>query len=127
MTLLLDTSVFIWWVTGDSRLGVRARAAIAAPERDVYVSAVSAWEIAIKRGLGKLAFNGDVGALVEQEEFDELPVRIAHALEAESLPLHHRDPFDRMLVAQSRQERLTLLSSDRIFVRYDVELLPANA
>lgn len=127
MTLLLDTSAFIWWVTGDPRLGSRARAAMADAERQVFVSAVSAWEIAIKRGLGKLEFDGDVGALVRQEEFDELPISIAHAHEAESLPLHHRDPFDRVLVAQSRREGHVLLSGDRIFTRYDVELLPAGS
>ena len=127
MTLLLDTSAFIWWVMEDERLGPRARAAVADPERQVYVSAVSAWEIAIKRSLGKLQLDGDVGALVEREEFDELPIRIVHALEAESLPPHHRDPFDRMLVAQSRHEGLVLLTGDRVFTRYDVPLLPAHA
>ena len=127
MKLILDTSAFIWWITGDSRLGPRARATVADPGNGVLVSAVSAWEIAIKRSLGKLRFEGDVTTLVEREEFEELPVRIAHAEEAELLPLHHRDPFDRMLVAQSRQEGLVLLTSDRVFTRYDVPLLPADA
>jgi PIN domain nuclease of toxin-antitoxin system len=127
VTLLLDTSAFIWWVTDDSRLGPRARAAVADPDRRVHVSAVSAWEIAIKRSLGKLAFDGDVGALVEGEDFAELPIRISHALESESLPLHHRDPFDRMLIAQSRHENLVLITGDRVFTRYDVDLLPAQA
>lgn len=127
MTLLLDTSAFIWWVTEDARLGPKARAAVADSDRRVHVSAVSAWEIAIKRSLGKLTFDGDVGALVDREDFDELPIRIAHALEAEALPLHHRDPFDRMLIAQSRHENLVILTADRVFTRYDVRLLPAHA
>ena len=127
MTLLLDTSAFVWWVTEDARLGPVARSAVADPDRRVHVSAVSAWEIAIKRSLGKLEFDGDVGTLVEREDFDELPIRIAHALEAESLPLHHRDPFDRMLIAQSRREGLVILTGDPVFARYDVELLPAHA
>jgi len=127
VNLLLDTSVFIWWITGDTRLAPRARAAVADPGNGVVVSAVSAWEIAIKRALGKLRFEGEVTALVEREEFEELPVRIVHAEEAELLPLHHRDPFDRMLVAQSRHEGLVLLTSDRVFTQYDVPLLPANA
>ena len=127
MRVLLDTSAFLWWVTADARLGPKARAVVADPSRRVYVSAVSAWEIAIKQSLGKLDLDGDVGELVEREEFDELPVRIAHALEAESLPLHHRDPFDRMLIAQSRREDLVLLTGDRVFTRYDVRLLPADA
>ena len=127
MNLLLDTSAFIWWVTEDSRLGPQARSAVADPDRRVYVSAVSAWEIAIKRSLGKLRLEGDVGMLVEREDFDELPIDIVHALEAESLPPHHRDPFDRMLIAQSRHEGLVVLTGDRVFTRYDVELLPADA
>ena len=127
MTLLLDTSTFIWWVTEDPRLGPTARSAVADPHRRVHVSAVSAWEIAIKRSLGKLEFDGDVGALVEREDFDELPIHIAHALEAEALPLHHRDPFDRMLIAQSRHEGLVILTGDRVFTRYEVELMPADA
>ena len=108
-------------------MGPRARSAVADPNRRIHVSAVSAWEIAIKRSLGKLEFDGDVGALVEQEDFDELPIRLVHALEAESLPLHHRDPFDRMLIAQSRHEGMVVLTGDRIFTRYDVQLLPASA
>jgi PIN domain nuclease of toxin-antitoxin system len=127
LTLLLDTSAFIWWVTEDARLGPKARSAVADPDQRVHVSAVSAWEIAIKRSLGKLEFDGDVGALVEREDFDELPIQVAHALEEESLPLHHRDPFDRMLIAQSRRENLVILTGDRVFTRYDVQLLPAHA
>jgi PIN domain nuclease of toxin-antitoxin system len=127
LTLLLDTSAFIWWVTEDARLGPKARSAVADPNRSVHVSAVSAWEIAIKRSLGKLEFDGDVVSLVAREDFDELPIQIVHAVEAESLPLHHRDPFDRMLIAQSRHENLVLLTGDRVFTRYDVELMPAHA
>jgi PIN domain nuclease of toxin-antitoxin system len=127
LTLLLDTSAFIWWVTEDARLGPKARSAVADPNRSVHVSAVSAWEIAIKRSLGKLEFDGDVVSLVAREDFDELPIQIVHAVEAESLPLHHRDPFDRMLIAQSRHEKLVLLTGDRVFTRYDVELMPAHA
>jgi PIN domain nuclease of toxin-antitoxin system len=127
LTLLLDTSAFIWWVTEDSRLGPKARSAVADPNRSVHFSAVSAWEIAIKRSLGKLEFDGDVGSLVAREDFDELPIQIVHAVEAESLPRHHSDPFDRMLIAQSRHESLVLLTGDRVFTRYDVELMPAHA
>ena len=127
MTLLLDTSAFIWWLTDDDRLGPRARAAVADSSRRVHVSAVSAWEIAIKRSLGKLTFDGDVAALVESQDFDELPIRFAHGLEVESLPHHHRDPFDRMLIAQSRYEGMVVLTGDRIFTRYDVQLIPAGA
>ena len=127
MNLLLDTSVFIWWVTADERLGARARSAVADPASSVFVSAVSAWEIAIKRTMGKLEVEGDVDSLIEREEFDELPIRVVHTLEAESLPLHHRDPFDRMLIAQTRHEGMVLVTADRAIERYDVQLLPAHA
>ena len=127
MKLLLDTSAFLWWVTADERLGPRARAVVSESETTVFVSAVSAWEIAIKRSLGKLDVDGDVGRLIEQEDFEELPIRVVHALEAESLPHHHRDPFDRMLIAQSRHERMVLLTSDRTFVKYDVQILRAQS
>lgn len=127
MRLLLDTSAFLWWLTEDERLGPQARSAMAISENGVFVSAVSAWEIAIKRSLGKLDLSGDIAAWIEAEEFAELPVGVAHALEAELLPLHHRDPFDRMLVAQSRHENMTLVTSDRAISQYDVQILPANA
>ncbi len=100
---------------------------MADPASSVFVSAVSAWEIAIKRALGKLDLEGDVGDLIEREEFEELPIRVVHALAAESLPPHHRDPFDRMLIAQSRREGMLLVSDDRVMTRYDVKLLPAHA
>lgn len=127
MRLLLDTSAFLWWVTADERLGPRARAAVADSETPVFVSAVSAWEIAIKRSLGKLEVEGDVGSLIEQEDFEELPIRVVHAREAESLPPYHRDPFDRMLIAQSRHEGMVLLTGDRTFVKYEVQLLRAQS
>lgn len=92
----------------------------------MFVSAVSAWEIAIKRSLGKLRVEGDVAEWIEGEQFTELPVRGVHAVEAESLPLLHRDPFDRMLIAQTRHERMTLVTSDAKIARYEVEILAAD-
>ena len=126
MKLLLDTSAFLWWLTEDRRLGSQARSAVAGSENVVFVSAASAWEIAIKRSLGKLEVEGDVLGWIEGAEFTELPVRVIHAYEAETLPLHHRDPFDRMLIAQSRHEGMTLVTSDAKIAQYDVEILAAD-
>ncbi len=99
MRLLLDTHSFLWWIEDDPSLGSAARAAIDVPTNPVYVSAVSAWEIAIKRSKGTLeAPRGDVGTWIAQEGFAELEIAVRHATAAGALPLHHRDPFDRMLV-----------------------------
>lgn len=116
--LLLDTHVYIWWSLGDERLSATARKAIIEAEA-VYVSAASVWEASIKAGLGKL--DVDLGALVANiaaSGFFELPVRSAHALRVHDLPPHHRDPFDRLLVAQALHEPLVLLTADALLSPY---------
>ncbi|MDA0311993.1 MAG: type II toxin-antitoxin system VapC family toxin [Gemmatimonadetes bacterium] len=123
MRLLLDTHVLIWWDQGD-RLSAEAIAAIRQAEQ-VYVSAVTGWEIAIKKSIGRLETTRLVAEAVSESGFEELPVRLAHAAQVESLPWHHRDPFDRMLVAQSRAEGLTLVTRDAALDAYDVKLLKA--
>jgi PIN domain nuclease of toxin-antitoxin system len=120
--LLLDTHVFLWWRTASSRLGDQAREAIARAEV-VYVSAASAWEAVIKVGLGRLELPDRFEAGVEASGFEKLPVTFSHAEEAGALPHHHRDPLDRMLIAQARIERLTLVTHDRDFEPYGVDLL----
>lgn len=124
--LLLDTHVLLWVATRDDRLGGRAAAAIRDGRRVVFVSAASAWEIAIKRAIGKLDAPRDLAELMERYRFTPLDVTIEHALETEALPPHHRDPFDRLLVAQARRERLTLVSADPRLRAYEVRVLPAN-
>lgn len=121
MRLLLDTHVLIWWDEGVV-LSEEAVAAIRDAEQ-VYVSAVTGWEIAIKASLGRLDTTRSVIDAVTESGFEELPVRLAHARAVEALPGHHRDPFDRMLVAQAREEGLTLVSRDHAIARYDVRLL----
>jgi len=121
--LLLDTDVLIWWDQGD-RLSSEAIAAIRQAEQ-VYVSAVTGWEIAIKKSIGRLETTRLVAEAVSESGFEELPVRLAHAAYLESLPWHHRDPFDRMLVAQSRAEGLTLVTRDTALEAYDVKILKA--
>ena len=127
MRLLLDTHAFLWWIEDDPSLGSAARAAIVVPTNPVYVSAVSAWEIAIKRSKGTLeAPRGDVGTWIAQEGFAELEIAVRHGTAAGALPLHHRDPFDRLLVAQSQLEDMTLVTSDAGLTAYDVRIIRAD-
>ena len=125
MRLILDTHVLLWWLADDRRLKGPERRAIADRDALVYVSAVTVWEIAIKRSLGRLDLDVEV---LEQELVGggmiELPMKWRHAKVAAALPHHHEDPFDRMLVAQAQAEGLTLVSYDRAFKDYDVALLP---
>ena len=123
MRLLLDTHVFLWWLADDQRLDAERRGAIADPDSLVHVSAVTIWEVAIKEAHGRIEVDGDLVEEIERGGFLELPVSAAHAAAGGRLPPHHGDPFDRMLVAQAREEGLTLVSRDRILAAYDVPLL----
>lgn len=125
MKLLLDTHVLLWWAEEREELSGAARLALADGNNAVYVSAVTAWEMAIKHATGKLKTPDDLPGLLAANNFMELPVTIDHAMEVKSLPLHHRDPFDRMLAAQARTDRLTLVSRDPVFRRYGIPLLIA--
>ena len=121
MTLLLDTHAYLWWLAGDIRLGGDARRAISEPDSEIFVSVASLWEIAIKAGIGRL--KADVPAVVAEVEanrFRLLAIDRDHVIVLADLPRHHRDPFDRMLIAQARTEELTIVTSDRRFARYDV-------
>ena len=127
MRLLLDTSVLLWWLAGHERLGPGAVARIADPANDVLVSAVSAWEIAIKAGIGKLSVPPNPGDWLPRElaanGFTPLPVLVEHALAVFDLPQYHADPFDRLLIAQARCEQLALLTGDARLSAYPVEVL----
>ncbi len=122
--ILLDTHVFLWWAENDPRLGVAARDAIRTTS-DASISIVTAWEIAIKHAIGKLNILPLSADLLDREGFRLLPVTLDHAAESAHLPVHHRDPFDRMLVAQARHEHLTLITHDRRLFSYDVAIIPA--
>jgi PIN domain nuclease of toxin-antitoxin system len=127
MRLLLDTHALLWWLDGDKALSSNARKAIADETSDVLVSAVSAWEIATKHRLGKLPgaalVASDVDACIADQGFLELPIRLAHGQAAGALPGPHRDPFDRMLIAQAALEQLVLVSNETVFDAYGIKRL----
>jgi PIN domain nuclease of toxin-antitoxin system len=120
--LLLDTHAFIWWRENSSRLGGDARGHIASAGV-VFVSVASAWEAAIKIALGKLRLPEGFEAGVVASRFDKLPIQFSHAEAVAALPRHHDDPFDRMLIAQAIAERLTLITHDRRFALYDIDVV----
>lgn len=127
MRLLLDTHAFLWWTTDDARLSDLAREEIADGRNEVYFSAASGWEIAVKAGLGRVEAPEELGAFVTEQlsknAFRALPVHLTHALHVRTLPDHHRDPLDRLLVAQSFLENLPILSADPQVTRYPVEIV----
>ena len=127
MRLLLDTHALLWWLFDSDDLSASARAAIAEPENPVVVSSASAWEIATKHRIGKLPEAGDVVQrlpdYLRRGRLDVLPISLEHALEAGGLPGPHKDPFDRMLIAQARLEVLTVVTLDSVFADYGVPVL----
>ncbi len=125
MNLLLDTHVLLWWLDDNRTLSAKARKAIGEGGNLVFISAVSAWEIAIKKKLGKLRAPDDLEGEITRHRFQHLPITIAHALAVGKLPDHHADPFDRMLVAQAQVEGLTLISRDTRINKYRIHILEA--
>ena len=127
MRLLLDTHALLWWLLGDPGLSVIARTAIADPGNEVFASAASAWEITTKFRIGKLpkaaVIAADIAGIVAQQGFSELPVSIRQGQLAGSLPGIHKDPFDRMLVAQAIVTDMTIVSGDEILSAYGVARL----
>ncbi len=125
MRLLLDTHVLLWWLANDPSLKPAARSAIADSDAEVFVSAASAWEISIKRALGKLEAPTDLVTELERNRFEPLSLTVAHAEAAGALPRHHDDPFDRALVAQAQAEELVVVTRDPRFALYQVGTIAA--
>ena len=125
MILLVDAHALLWWLDDRSTLAAAARAAIVDPANDVLVSAATCWELGIKRALGKLMMTSDIPGAIEQAGFSGLPITLEDATAAAALPLHHRDPFDRMLIAQALRLDAVIVSRDRAFAAYDAHVLPA--
>jgi PIN domain nuclease of toxin-antitoxin system len=129
LSLLIDAHALLWWSAGDPRLSHRVRDTIGRPDAIVFISAVTAWEIAIKVSLGRLdpgpcrSVGEFMTVLLADGRFRELPVSIRHATAVEQLPPHHQDPFDRMLVAQARLDGLTIATRDAAIRQYDVAVM----
>ena len=124
--LLLDTHALLWWLSDDAQLGEETRRAISNPRNQVYISAASTWEISIKKTIGKLSAPDDMDAIVEDEGFDKLPITLFHGEQAGLLPEHHKDPFDRMLIAQAQSEGLIIVTNDKKIARYNIRTMDAT-
>jgi PIN domain nuclease of toxin-antitoxin system len=124
VSLLLDTHVILWWLADDPTLPDEIKARLD-HEPDVYVSAATIWEVAIKQAIGKLPEPAGLPERIRDSGFTELPIKSRHAMTAARLPPVHRDPFDRMLVAQAQEENLILVTRDSRCQKYDVAILPA--
>ena len=127
MRVLLDTHAFLWWISDDSRLSDRAKEIIGDGSNELYFSAASGWEISIKAGLGRLEVPEDLEPFIADQlsrnAIQALPIYLRHALHTRTLPDHHRDPFDRILVSQAVLEELPLLSADPLVSSYPVEVV----
>jgi PIN domain nuclease of toxin-antitoxin system len=123
MRLLLDANAFIWWVTASRRLGAQARGAVGDQANEVVIGIGALWEMAIKRSLQRLHFPFDFETVLRDENFGVLPISFAHLRTLDTLPLHHGDPFDRLLIAQALAEGIPIATSDRRFAAYGVQIV----
>jgi len=126
-TFLIDTHVLLWWLFGDARLSSRAYDIIQSPDHEIFVSSACGWEISTKYRLGKLPHAGEavnhLPALLQRSHMAVLSITLEHAMTADALPGPHRDPFDRMLIAQSQLERLPIVTNDKAFRDYPVSII----
>ncbi|MEW6572225.1 MAG: type II toxin-antitoxin system VapC family toxin [Bacillota bacterium] len=127
MRALLDTHTFLWWITDDPQLSARVREFISDGENELFFSAASGWEIAIKARLGKLSLQEDLESFLFEQlsinGINSFPVQMSHALHVYNLPDYHRDPFDRLIIAQARVENMPVITADPQFARYPVEII----
>lgn len=128
MRLLVDSHVLLWWFEEEvARLSPSVANALADGSNELFVSAASIWELSIKQSIGKLTISVDLDEHAAAQGFLPLPVTGQHAAAVRTLPLHHKDPFDRLLIAQARIEGLTLVTADRALSAYDVPIMPATS
>ncbi|NLF07474.1 MAG: type II toxin-antitoxin system VapC family toxin [Pirellulaceae bacterium] len=125
MKLLLDTHVLLWWLEDQQRISQEALSAIRDQENPVFVSAATVWEIKIKKSIGKLTAPDDLEEVINDCRFSQLGISIRHATALRALPFHHRDPFDRMLIAQANMENMTIVTRDSDIIQYGVSHLLA--
>lgn len=119
---LLDTHVFIWAMEENKRLSKSIKNALIDPKNKIFISVATVWEISIKQASKKIKLSFDIEASIKQTGFEIIPIQISHALRAGKLPLYHRDPFDRMIMAQAQVEKLTLITADPKMKKYKVKL-----
>lgn len=125
MNLLLDTHSLLWWLNDDPTLSDDARSAIADPENTAFLSAVVVWEIRIKQRIGKLHLADNFGEILADQRFPELAVTVCHSDAIRMLPLIHRDPFDRLLVAQATVENMRIVTRDPFIAKYEIDIIVA--
>ena len=126
MRLLVDTHILLWFLEGNTSLSAAHRQIIAEPQNDVFVSIASLWETAIKISIGKLTLTASLADVIKQisaENIEILPILPAHVLQVSTLPFHHRDPFDRLIIAQAQIEKLSVITEDKYFADYKVKVL----
>ena len=126
MQLLIDTHILIWFLEGNSLLSTKRQKLISASQNKIYVSIASLWELAIKISIGKITLSKSLFQIIQQldaENIEILPILPQHVLEVETMPFHHRDPFDRIIIAQAQVESLALMSDDGEFAKYGVNLI----
>lgn len=121
--VMIDSHILIWWLLDSPELKPNLKTLLANPTQKVYVSAASVWEIAIKQALGKLQGFENLPDMLAMSDFEVIDIKTHHAMYAANLPLHHKDPFDRMIIAQSVLEALMLISEDRVFSSYEMCML----
>ena len=127
MRLLLDTHALLWWLANDAALGTQASKLVADPANEVFVSIVSLWEAVVKQRIGKLDIDiGELARAIPREGFSLLPISTSHLAELARLPLHHRDPFDHLLIAQAMVEDATFVSEDRHTPLYTSRFVPCS-
>jgi PIN domain nuclease of toxin-antitoxin system len=125
MKVLLDTHVLLWWLEDPALLSKQVRTSIAAGDNAVYVSAAVVWELTIKKALGRLVLPNDLQAVIAANNFSALSISVAHALAVEALPNHHKDPFDRLLIAQALSDGLVLATRDSNIMKYGAPVMVA--
>lgn len=123
MKYLLDTHILVWWVKHDRKLKPQIRSLVENPQNHIFVSVVNAWEITIKQKKGKLHLKTTLENTFNEPGFELIPITFDHVLNLHQLPLHHKDPFDRMLVAQAISEKLTLITHDQKLKKYKVNVI----
>ena len=123
MKFLLDTHIFFWWCENNPVLGKKVIPLITNASHEIFVSTASLWELIIKEKIGKLRLPADILQTLERNKFKELSISLSHLATLRELPLHHRDPFDRLLIAQSKSEHIPILTRDKEFGLYHVEII----